>query len=436
MTAYLTNFCQSHGILGIFQFQTTVSNITKHTDNTWTIDLQHKEEKVRAKRFDFVIICTGIFSATPNIVKIKGSEEFLQAKGQIIHTSQWTSLDQLKGQRVLIIGNGKSAADVAIAAAQVASNPPIQMIRRQTWYVPRCLFPFTYWVAHSRIVSALLPRHYEDTSWISRLMHPFCYPLKCFVWRLMELTFLLLLRLPFRVWPQCGTMSAEALGIPVLVTDARHLEPLRRGGIDMRVGHVEELYGSKEARLSTGARVPVDLVVLGTGWKSDFSCLDETTVAAKLEWADDGLWLYRNILAPNLAGIAFIGSNTLTFMHIYTSYVQAYWLVGMMSGRGCLPTVHEMRDAIERDQAFKRRYYPECPLRGASIEAYMQHYNDLLWLEMGLRTKVHTGWFGWFFNWWGPVLPATMAPNAERLRKEYVCLSHVDSLGTMKLHQQ
>lgn len=378
---------------------------------------------MQTKRFDFVIICTGIFSTTPNIIKIKGSEEFLQANGQIIHTSDWTSLDHLRNQRVLIIGNGKSAADVAMAAAQVGSHPPIQMIRRQTWYVPRCLFWYSYWASHSRIVSALLPRHYEDTAWISQLLHFLLFPLKCFVWRLLEIIFLVLLRLPFRVWPPGGTLASEALGIPVLVTDARHLEPIRRGRIDLRLGEVEELYGSHEARLSTGERVPVDFVVLGTGWKSDFSCLDATTVQAKLERADDGLWLYRNILAPDLAGIAFVGSNTLTFMHIFTSYIQAYWLVSMMTGKSQLPTIPEMRDAIVRDQTFKRRYYPKCPLRGASIEAYMQHYNDLLWLEMGLPAMVYTGWFGWFHNWWGPVLPATMAPNAARLQKEFAaCL--------------
>jgi dimethylaniline monooxygenase (N-oxide forming) len=417
VTAYLTNFCQAHDILNRFEFQTSASNITKHPDNTWTMDLQGKGSEMRTERFDFVIICIGIFSTTPNTLKIKGSEEFLQAKGQIIHTSEWTSLDQLKNHRVLVIGNGKSAADVAVAAAQVATHPPIQMIRRQTWYVPRCVFWYSNWATHSRIVSTVLPQHYEDDSWISFFLHFLLYPVKCVAWTLLEVIFLLLLRLPFRVWPKFGTMATEALGVSVLVTDARHLVPIRRGRIDLRIGQVDELYGSHEARLSTGERVPVDLVVLGTGWKSDFSCLDATTVRAKLDWAEDGLWLYRNILAPNQSGIAFVGSNTLTFMHIYTSYVQAYWLVGMMSGRNQLPTVPEMEDAVERDKAFKRRHYPKCPLRGASIEAYMQHYNDLLWLEMGLPAMVHTGWCGWFLNWCGPVLPATMAPNVERWRK-------------------
>jgi dimethylaniline monooxygenase (N-oxide forming) len=433
VTTYLTNFCQAHGILERFQFQTIASKITKHSDDTWTMDLQDNKSKIRTGRFDFVIICIGIFSTTPNILKIRGSEEFLLAKGQIIHTAEWTSIDQLKEKRVLIIGNGKSAADVAMAAAQVGPHPPVQVIRRQTWYVPRCIFLYSYWATHSRFVSMVLPRHYEDTAWISRLLHFLFYPIKCLAWRVLEVIFLLLLRLPFRVWPQLGTMEAEALGVPVLVTDSRHLEPIRRGRIDLRLGQVEELYGSHEARLSTGARVPVDLVVLGTGWKSDFSCLDETTVASKLDRAKDGLWLYRNIIAPDVPGIAFVGSNTLTFMHIFTSYVQAFWLVGMMSGKSHLPSVQEMGDAIARDKAFKRRYFPDCSLRGASIEAYMQHYNDLLWTEMGLPTMVHTGWFGWFLNWWGPILPATMAPNAERLRNEYASFSSQDAPDTKKV---
>ena len=426
---YLTNVCRFHNILDCFQFETTVRHVTKLANGTWTIDVQKKGSEPQTESFDFVVVSTGIFSNNPKMLDIKGSDDFLRANGRIIHTSEWKSIDELRNQKVLVIGNGKSAADVALAAAKVAQEmhtaPPVQMIRRQNWYVPRCLMTLQW--AHTRLVSALLPRHYEDTALHSRVVHFLGYPIKCLVWGMLEVVFLLIMRLPRKVWPKFGTMKEGALSVSVLITNEGHLAPIRRGDLDMRMGEVKELYASKQALLTTGEMVPVDLVVMGTGWNQDFSwgCLDQETVVSKLDIAEDGLWLYRNILAPNLSGIAFVGSNTLTFMHIYTSYVQAYWLVGMLTGQFTPPV--NMKECVTRDQAFKRRHYTECSLRGASIEAFMQHYNDLLFLDMGLSYgEMYPGWSGWFWKWFEAVLPERMAVCCERLREAHA----MDQNGT------
>lgn len=98
----------------------------------------------------------------------------------------------------------------------------------------------------------------------------------------------------------------------------------------------------------------------------------------------DGLWLYRNILAPDVPEMAFVGANCLTFMNMYSSYVQAHWLVRLMAGDREYPTKKHMNNTIAREKAFKRRLYPDCPIRAASIEAFMQHYHDILIHETGL----------------------------------------------------
>jgi dimethylaniline monooxygenase (N-oxide forming) len=424
---YLTNYCKSQGTLEKFQFDTTVSNIAKHADGSWTVFTtteNNGKTMNKTEKFAFVILCTGLFSNTPNMLDIPGSEEFVsKGKGRIMHTSQWNNNDEFRNKRVLVIGNGKSAADAAVAAAIVAQEmktpPPIQAIRKQNWYVPRFMLRFK-WAFHSRIVSALLPRYYESTSWMSKILHPLCYPIKYMLWRTLELVFLVLLRLPVKVWPKLGTIDTEgSLSVPLLVTDERQLAPIREGQIDMRICEVTQFYSTKHARLSTGDIVPVDVVVMGTGWKLDYSFLDQETVLSKLDFTSDGLWLYRNILSPNLPGIAFIGSNALTFMNIYTSYVQSYWLVGLLSGQRQPVSPADMMDCIHREKEFKRRLYPKCALRGATIEAYMQHYHDILFQEQGINPNIYSGIFGPLCNVVFPILPETMSPSFDQLRLKY-----------------
>jgi dimethylaniline monooxygenase (N-oxide forming) len=428
---YLTDYCTARGILPYFEFGVTVRNVAKtsaaNCTSSWTVTTSKGLET-----FCYVIVCTGLFSNQPHVLDIPGLSDFIAAGGQVLHTSTWTSPKQFMGKKVLVIGNGKSAADAAIVAAQVAkenhSTPPIQAIRKQNWYVPRFMLHFK-WAFHSRTVSALLPQYFERASGIQgllyTLLHTLASPIKFVLWRLLELVFLVLLRLPVALWPKLGTIDTEgSLSVPLLVTDDRHLQPIRNGEIDMRICQVVKVTAATApqkqtyAHLSTGAVVPIDVIVMGTGWQLDYTFLDEVTVRRKLDFCNDGLWLYRNILAPQLEGIAFVGANTLTFMNIYTAYVQAFWLAHLLAGRRDHEPEKKMNDSIAREKVFKRRLYPNCPLRGASIEAYMQHYHDLLFAEQGIDPYVYrsSGLLAPLWNVILPILPETMAASFAKAR--------------------
>ncbi|GFH09261.1 putative flavin-containing monooxygenase 1 [Haematococcus lacustris] len=58
--------------------------------------------------------------------------------------------------------------------------------------------------------------------------------------------------------------------------------------------------------LDTGQEVPADLVVYCTGFKQAVHIFD-ATVVQRLRVADDGLYLYRGILHPDVDDLAFIG---------------------------------------------------------------------------------------------------------------------------------
>ena len=317
---YLEEFIEEKDIRHKFKFDQRIEDIRKNADNEWFIEFY--DGKVEA--FSYVIICTGIVSVKPKIIDIPGREQFEWNGGEIIHSSQRRDDAWFKGQKVLVIENGKSAVDaVSIAARNVKDNgtkPPIQAARRATWYVPRYL----------------------------------------------------------------GTILRVLSTSRSLLQTKSTCKSSRKREIDMLIATVERLEPRK-AFLSTGAEEEVDVIVMATGWELGFDTfMDKHSVLDNL-LESDGMWLYRNVLPTNLKGVAFVGPHTLSFMNIYTSYIQAYWLAGFMSKERPWPKRAHMEETIRCEEAFKRKYYPEHVLRGASVEAYMQHYHDVLFREMGAR---------------------------------------------------
>jgi hypothetical protein len=59
--------------------------------------------------------------------------------GELIHSKDYKSPEQLRGKRVLTIGGGNSACDIASEAARVAVSSHISN-RRGYWYLPKTMF--------------------------------------------------------------------------------------------------------------------------------------------------------------------------------------------------------------------------------------------------------------------------------------------------------
>jgi len=76
--------------------------------------------------------------------------------------------------------------------------------------------------------------------------------------------------------------------------------------------------------LRDGDSLKVDCVVLCTGWKNDYSFLSNEA-RQTLGTDEDGFYLYRQILHPDLPNLVFIG-RTSTFINILTYCLQARWL--------------------------------------------------------------------------------------------------------------
>ncbi|CAB9510754.1 monooxygenase [N-oxide-forming] 2 [Seminavis robusta] len=422
---YLEDYIRDKDMASKFRFNTYVSDVLCTAEDNWIVEF----DGLATKCFTYVIVCNGLVSSKPNHILLQGAEAFKNHGGKILHSSERRDDLVLEGKRVLVIGNGKSAVDAATAAATAATasggtKMPIQLARRQTWYLPRYFFGCIQykWMFHTRLGSAMLPRYYESSHPVLKLLHSLFTPLKWLLWRIMEVLLLLQFRLPMRLWPTMGTMESATLETSALVTDKEHLDRLRTGKVDMRIGSVQRLEANK-AILSDGTEEPVDIIILATGWKlsyDQFLCADSIFAGLDfskdgLDFSSDGLWLYRNVLPAGFKGMAFVGSNTLTFMNIFTAYIQAYWLAELLAGVRPWPDETHMKETIEREKVYKRQYYKASEMRGASVESYMQHYHDVLMREMVHSRPAFHCCVRPVAHWLVPILPKTLQGCLEPL---------------------
>ena len=83
-------------------------------------------------------------------------------------------------------------------------------------------------------------------------------------------------------------------------------------------------YTPKGVALENGSTVAADVVVLATGWKTDYSFLPERA-RANIQFEEDGFYLYRQMVHPDVPNLVFVGA-TATFSNILTQNLQARWL--------------------------------------------------------------------------------------------------------------
>ena len=121
--------------------------------------------------------------------------------------------------------------------------------------------------------------------------------------------------------------------------------------------------------------------ILGTGWKSGYSFLSNEA-RETLGTDEDGFYLYRHMLHPDLPNLIFIG-RTSTFINILTYCLQARWLAELIAWRFALPGREAMLAEIAELKVWKRGWMPFSAARGARLLLHMLYYHDELLRDFG-----------------------------------------------------
>ncbi|KQY56139.1 monooxygenase [Aeromicrobium sp. Root495] len=86
-----------------------VTSGERHEDGTWTLTVRRSDGE-RVLRVPHVVLATGGHSGVPNVARPEGVDDF---RGRVMHSSEYRAGRDHVGERVVVMGTGSSAHDIA-----------------------------------------------------------------------------------------------------------------------------------------------------------------------------------------------------------------------------------------------------------------------------------------------------------------------------------
>ena len=252
-----------------------------------------------------------------------GSESF---PGEQVHAHYYCTSEPLIGKRVLVLGIGNSACDIAVESSRVAESTDLAM-RRGAHILPKYMFGIpTDRLTDSPLVKA---------------------PLK-----VQQTVMAGLLRLSLGKVTDYGLPEPDHAVLHAHPTVSQDLlNRLGHGDITVRP-NIDRFEGSK-VFFTDGTSGEYDVVVYCTGYKVTFPFLGDEVVHAE----DNHVDLYRRVVHPDHPGLYFVGLIQPLGAIMPLAEAQAEWIGDLVTGVGTLPSVRQMRAQIASyDEALRKRF--------------------------------------------------------------------------------
>ncbi len=347
--AYLQAYAARFGLLEAVRTRTEVVRAELDDDGGWRLRTRGPEGE-RDEHVDHLVAAHGTYSC-PYVPAWPGRAAFEAAGGRVVDPFTLGEGAALAGRRVLVVGWGKTACDVAVAATRDAAS--VTLVARELWWkYPKTLragLTFRHLLL-TRLGEHLLaaPHRTRAGARLRRVTHvPRRLAIACLVRSVSTLLGLDALGLRPRVdFPRSNS----------LVTDGFY-EAVRAGRLQvLRDTQVVALSGDATgpaAVLADGRLVPADVVVPATGHEQQLAFLGAREQEQLLEPTGE-LLLHRQVLAPRLPQLSFVGWSQ-TYRSPLTAEVQALWLAGHLAGLVALPGVEDLREQASAYQLTRAR---------------------------------------------------------------------------------
>ncbi len=353
----------------------------------WTLSVQHDGVRTE-ERCDFLVVAVGQYTDGKLRPRFEGEERF---RGHIGTERDARTLEDFAGKRVVVMGFGKSALDMATLASEHRADVH-HVFRTPRWALPKHIAGVHMsWFLFNRFGSVMMPSWAHPTA-PERFLHRELRSVVDGFWRAIEGVFRWQARREARgTGPEGAARLETVLPKHSVVLDLRSAAAIAPDGYLRRVAegkitpHHASLARFDEAgvELSDGTRIDCDRVVLSLGSESPrFPFLPEK-YRALLESEPDGAQLYRHIVHPRIPRLAFAGFNH-GFMHVPAAEIGAQWIACLFRGELALPPADEMERSIERVRAWKRAHVGFEPSRSCAVSTRYQQYIDILLQDLGV----------------------------------------------------
>lgn len=132
LAAYFQDYARHFALYPRIRFGTTVQRCELEKDQRWKV-ITTKGGVTSEEHFDALAVCNG-HHWKPRYPEYPG-----QFTGQLMHSHEVKRFALFTGKRVLVIGGGNSACDVAVESCRVSASTDISW-RRGYWVVPKFIF--------------------------------------------------------------------------------------------------------------------------------------------------------------------------------------------------------------------------------------------------------------------------------------------------------
>ena len=261
---YFNDYVDHFQIRPYIQFNSRVSRASL-TKNQWTITLEDQRED----HFDLLIVCNG-HHWDPRIPSYPG-----HFSGEILHSHSFKNNQKFSGKKVLVVGGGNSACDIAVEISRVAKKTSISM-RRGYHFIPKF------------IMGMPSDTFYSKTLWIPKRIRLFLQKL---VLRLVQ-----------------GKYENYGLQIPdhdILETHAtvnsELLYFIKHGKIKPKVNI--QSFENNQVVFEDGSQEKFDTIIYATGYKITFPFFDTKVV----DYENNPVELYNYCFHPHIHNLMFVG---------------------------------------------------------------------------------------------------------------------------------
>jgi dimethylaniline monooxygenase (N-oxide forming) len=318
IAAYFDAYVDRFGFRDRIRFETGVEHCAREADGTWTVTLETGE----ARRFDALVVANG-HHWDPRWPEPPFPGSF---DGEQTHAHFYVDNEPFRGRRVVVVGIGNSAMDIAVESSFVAERTWLSS-RRGAHVIPKYLFGRPLDQIGVNSLTGALPWGFRKAI--------------------------------FRSFYRIGVGRMEDYGLPRPDHDIGDAHPTISADFLNRIAHGEvgwkpniaELSGDR-VRFEDGSVERADAIVYCTGYKVTFPFFDPDAISAP----ENDLPLFRRVFHPQLENVFFVGLLQPLGAIMPLAEAQGQWVAAYLRGEYALPGPATLRQDMERERAkmFKR----------------------------------------------------------------------------------